>query len=209
MRGRQLAKRVDELLERFDLAEAQRRIVRGWSGGMQRRLDVAMGLIHKPVVLFLDEPTTGLDPEGRTALWRRSPGSPATTRWRSCSPRTISTRPTPRRPPGHRRRRPVVAEGAPEKLKGELRGDAVHIELLESLDGPRPGQRSPGARPPRDHARPSRLSARADDGQPPSGRVAALDRERLRVASVTVARPSLDDVYLRHAGRRIDEAVAA
>jgi ABC-2 type transport system ATP-binding protein len=63
-------RRADELLERFDLAPAARRFVRGYSGGMQRRLDVALGLVHQPRVLFLDEPTTGLDPEARAAMWQ-------------------------------------------------------------------------------------------------------------------------------------------
>ncbi|GIH08603.1 hypothetical protein Rhe02_66700 [Rhizocola hellebori] len=70
LRGVALKRRVDELLDRFGLAEAAGRAVRTYSGGMQRRLDVAMGLVHRPVVLFLDEPTTGLDPEARTALWQ-------------------------------------------------------------------------------------------------------------------------------------------
>jgi ABC-2 type transport system ATP-binding protein len=61
--------RADELLERFALTEAAGRFVRTYSGGMQRRLDVALGLMHRPRVLFLDEPTTGLDPEARTAMW--------------------------------------------------------------------------------------------------------------------------------------------
>jgi ABC-2 type transport system ATP-binding protein len=63
LRGAGLRRRVGELLERFGLAEAADRVSRGYSGGMQRRLDIAMGLIHRPRVLFLDEPTTGLDPE--------------------------------------------------------------------------------------------------------------------------------------------------
>ena len=62
--------RADELLERFDLLDAGRRFVKGYSGGMQRRLDVALGLVHRPRVLFLDEPTTGLDPEARSAMWQ-------------------------------------------------------------------------------------------------------------------------------------------
>jgi ABC-2 type transport system ATP-binding protein len=62
--------RADELLERFGLLEAARRFVKGYSGGMQRRLDVALGLVHRPRVLFLDEPTTGLDPEARAAMWQ-------------------------------------------------------------------------------------------------------------------------------------------
>jgi ABC-2 type transport system ATP-binding protein len=61
--------RADELLKRFALTEAAGRFVRTYSGGMQRRLDVALGLMHRPKVLFLDEPTTGLDPEARTAMW--------------------------------------------------------------------------------------------------------------------------------------------
>jgi ABC-2 type transport system ATP-binding protein len=61
--------RADELLDRFLLTEAAGRFVRTYSGGMQRRLDVALGLVHQPRVLFLDEPTTGLDPESRTAMW--------------------------------------------------------------------------------------------------------------------------------------------
>ena len=62
-------RRADELLERFALTEAAGRFVRTYSGGMQRRLDVALGLVHRPKALFLDEPTTGLDPEARTAMW--------------------------------------------------------------------------------------------------------------------------------------------
>ncbi len=65
MRGRDLRHRVAELLEQFGLAEAARRQARTYSGGMRRRLDIATVLVHRPAVLFLDEPTTGLDPEGR------------------------------------------------------------------------------------------------------------------------------------------------
>ena len=61
--------RAEELLDRFQLTDAAGRFVRTYSGGMQRRLDVALGLVHKPRVLFLDEPTTGLDPESRAAMW--------------------------------------------------------------------------------------------------------------------------------------------
>src|SRR5215211_341069 len=67
--GRPLEQRVDFLLESFGLADAAGRIVKTYSGGMQRRLDVALGLVHEPEVLFLDEPTTGLDPEVRADMW--------------------------------------------------------------------------------------------------------------------------------------------
>ena len=69
MRGRAVEQRAEELLERFGLADAADRIARGYSGGMQRRLDIAMALVHDPAVLFLDEPTTGLDPEVRAEMW--------------------------------------------------------------------------------------------------------------------------------------------
>lgn len=68
--GNELRARVDESLERFGLADAAARQAKTYSGGMQRRLDVAMGLLHRPRVLFLDEPTTGLDPEARAQMWR-------------------------------------------------------------------------------------------------------------------------------------------
>src|SRR5207237_3333727 len=69
MSGAPLRRRVDGLLDLVGLRDAADRIARGYSGGMKRRLDVAIGLVHKPRVLFLDEPTTGLDPEARAALW--------------------------------------------------------------------------------------------------------------------------------------------
>src|SRR5262245_39552721 len=65
LRGRELEERIDELLTQFGLADAGDRLVRGYSGGMQRRLDIALALVHRPRVLFMDEPTTGLDPEVR------------------------------------------------------------------------------------------------------------------------------------------------
>ena len=67
--GTDLRSRVDELLELVGIADAADRVVRGYSGGMKRRLDIALGLVHRPSVLFLDEPTTGLDPEARAAMW--------------------------------------------------------------------------------------------------------------------------------------------
>src|SRR5712691_3472617 len=66
----ELRRRVDELLEQLGLADAADRVVQGYSGGMRRRLDIGLGLVHRPQVLFLDEPTTGLDPEARAAMWQ-------------------------------------------------------------------------------------------------------------------------------------------
>ncbi|MFC7532033.1 ABC transporter ATP-binding protein [Actinoplanes sp. GCM10030250] len=205
VRSTALRHRVSELLERFDLTGAADRVVRGWSGGMQRRLDVALALVHRPGVLFLDEPTTGLDPEGRAAMWTEigrlaedeSMAILLTTHYLDEADRLASRLAIV---DGGR----VVAEGTPEKLKGELRGDAVHLELRSPPDQPQARQaieRVPGLR---DVALEGlRLSARADDGAAAvPAALAALESAGIGVATVTVARPSLDDVYLRHAGRR-------
>src|SRR5438552_9593381 len=67
--GEERKRRSDELLDRVGLTEAADRKVKGYSGGMKRRLDLALALVHEPSILFLDEPTTGLDPQSRSALW--------------------------------------------------------------------------------------------------------------------------------------------
>ena len=130
LRGRELGRRADELLERFDLASAAGRMVRTYSGGMQRRLDVAMGLIHRPEVLFLDEPTAGLDPESRSAMWdeiaRLSAGEGLTilltTHYLEEADRLASQLAIVERGS-------VVAAGSPDELKARLHGDTVHVEL--------------------------------------------------------------------------------
>jgi ABC-2 type transport system ATP-binding protein len=128
LRGAELRSRVGELLERFGLAEAADRVARGYSGGMQRRLDIAMGLIHRPQVLFLDEPTTGLDPEVRAGMWAEIAHLSAgegltillTTHYLEEADRLAG-----RLAIVDRGR--LVAEGSPDELKGELRGDAIHV----------------------------------------------------------------------------------
>jgi ABC-2 type transport system ATP-binding protein len=207
--GATLRRRVAELLDRFDLANAAGRAVRTYSGGMQRRLDVALGLVHQPTVLFLDEPTTGLDPEARAALWQeigRLSAKDGLTILLTTHYLEEADRLADRLAIVDKGR--VVVDGTPDVLKGELRGDAVHVELRDGPDeqlvrgviGTVPGVRevSMDGR---------RLSARAEDGAATVPAVlAALDRAGAGVAAVTVARPSLDDVYLRHVGRRFAEA---
>ncbi|GIE75402.1 daunorubicin resistance protein DrrA family ABC transporter ATP-binding protein [Actinoplanes philippinensis] len=205
VRATALRRRVDDLLERFDLTGAADRVVRGWSGGMQRRLDVALALVHRPGVLFLDEPTTGLDPEGRAAMWaeigRLAAGESMaillTTHYLDEADRLAARLAIV---DGGR----VVAHGTPEQLKEELRGDAVHLELRQPPDEPTARQviaLVAGLREVAFDGR--RLSARADDGAAAvPAALAALESAGIGVAAVTVARPSLDDVYLRHAGRR-------
>jgi ABC-2 type transport system ATP-binding protein len=203
MGGRQLARRIDELLERFALREAADRIVRTYSGGMQRKLDVAMGLVHQPSVLFLDEPTTGLDPEARAELWaeigrltREGLSILLTTHYLEEADRLA------RRLAIVDQGR-IVAEGTPEELKAELRGDAIVVELHEPArngDATAVLSRVAGLSEPMVNGR--TLRARADHGATAVPTVlGALDAAGIGVASVAVARPSLDDVYLRHTGR--------
>ncbi|GAA3024058.1 ATP-binding cassette domain-containing protein [Streptomyces glomeratus] len=214
VRGRTLTARVDELLERFALTEAARRQVKGYSGGMRRRLDLALGLVHRPDVLFLDEPTTGLDPEARTAMWdeiARLAGHEGLTILLTTHYLEEADRLADRIAIVDRGR--VVVEGTPDGLKGELRGDAVHVELRETLgDSGRALLQGalgtvPGVHEVLFDGR--RVSVRADDGAAcVPALLGALERAGAGVASATVARPSLDDVYLRYAGRRYSEAEA-
>jgi ABC-2 type transport system ATP-binding protein len=209
LRGAELRRRVAELLERFGLAEAADRVARGYSGGMQRRLDIAMGLIHRPRVLFLDEPTTGLDPEVRADMWAeiaRLSGAEGLTILLTTHYLEEADRLAGRLAIVDRGR--IVAEGSPNELKGELRGDAVHVELGDpEADGRAHAalDRVPGVWEVTVEGR--ALRARTDNGSAAVPAVLqALEAGGIRVASVTVARPSLDDVYLRHTGRAFDRA---
>jgi ABC-2 type transport system ATP-binding protein len=198
LRGGALRARTAQLLDRFGLADAAGRLVRTWSGGMQRKLDVAMGLVHRPAVLFLDEPTTGLDPEARAELWAEIGGLARdegltvllTTHYLEEADRLAD-----RLVIVDRGR--VVAAGSAEQLKSELRGDALVVELGSA---PAAVPALAGAREVSLDGR--TLRARVDDGARAVPAVlAGLEAAGLVAASVTVARPSLDDVYLRHTGR--------
>jgi ABC-2 type transport system ATP-binding protein len=205
LHGRELRARVDGLLDQFGLADTAGRLVRTYSGGMQRRLDIAMALVHRPQVLFLDEPTTGLDPEVRAELWReierlaRDEGLSIllTTHYLEEADRLAAELAII-----HRGR--IVASGSPERLKAELRGDSVHVELAFPANGA-----VEAALAPLDGIRElvvdgASVHARADEGARAVPIVlGALEARGLDVASVTVSRPSLDDVYLRHAGRSL------
>jgi ABC-2 type transport system ATP-binding protein len=211
LRGRDLEARASELLERFGLADAADRIARGYSGGMERRLHVAMALINQPSVLFLDEPTTGLDPEVRADMWTEISRLASdqgltillTTHYLEEADNLASQLAIVDRGS-------VVAEGTPEGLKADLRGDAIHVELAQADgDGRVSGalEELGGIREVSVDGR--TLHARADDGARAVPVVLqALEARGVEVASVSVARPSLDDVYLRYTGRTFDKAEA-
>jgi ABC-2 type transport system ATP-binding protein len=209
MHGRALEQRAQGLLDGFGLADAADRIASGYSGGMQRRLDIAMALVQDPQVLFLDEPTTGLDPEVRAEMWQHIATLSSehgktvllTTHYLEEADQLAAELAIVER--GQ-----VVAEGTPEELKRELRGDAIHVEL--TANAPELNGALAGVDGVRDVTVDGRtLRARADDG----GRAVpavlqALEAHGIEVASVRVARPSLDDVYLRYTGRTFDAAEA-
>jgi ABC-2 type transport system ATP-binding protein len=205
LRGVGLRRRVGELLDRFQLLEVASRPVRTYSGGTQRRLDVALGLVHRPRVLFLDEPTAGLDPEARAAMWAEIARLAAddelaillTTHYLEEADRLAD-----RVAIVDRGR--IVAAGTPDALKGELRGDAVHLEWSEPPDEAGVRAALHGVAGVRDIVLDGpRVHVRTDDGPTAlPALLAALDRAGRPAAAATVARPSLDDVYLRYAGQR-------
>jgi ABC-2 type transport system ATP-binding protein len=208
--GGDLRQRTAEALERFGLVDAGDRQAKTYSGGMQRRLDLAMGLIHRPQVLFLDEPTTGLDPEARAHIWREIERLAReelmtillTTHYLEEADRLASQLAIVDR--GR-----IVVQGTPDDLKSELEGDTIQVELVDAQDAAARlaladvsgiGDAALDGRT---------LHARARDGGAAVPAVlAALDAHGVKAASVTVARPSLDDVYLRHAGRTFHRADA-
>jgi ABC-2 type transport system ATP-binding protein len=206
---RELKTRVAELLDRFGLSADANRLVRTYSGGMQRKLDVAMGLINRPRVLFLDEPTTGLDPEARAEMWveiERLAREERVTVLLTTHYLEEADRLAARLAIVDRGR--IVAAGTPEELKSGLRGDTLVVELNGSGGDAAALEvvaRVEGVREPALDGRV--LRARADAGARAVPAVlAALEAAGVSVAAATVARPSLDDVYLRHAGRSFGEA---
>jgi ABC-2 type transport system ATP-binding protein len=212
LRGAALKSRVAELLEQMGLTADAGRLVRGYSGGMQRRLDVALGLIHKPQVLFLDEPTVGLDPEVRASLWEeiirlvRTEGITLlfTTHYLEEADQHAEQ-------VAIIDRGKVVICGTPEELKSEMRGDSLHLELGAPADERQLAEALGGVAGVRDvEVKERDLWARADKGSIAVPVVlSTLEAAGIAVASVTVARPSLDDVYLRHTGRKFAEVDTA
>jgi len=205
--------RARELLDRFGLAEHGSRPVKTYSGGMQRKLDVALGLVHRPKVLFLDEPTTGLDPEARADLWNevvRLSGQEGltvllTTHYLEEADRLAGQLAIV----DHGR---IVAEGTPESLKASLRGDSVHVELVDpDIDGTVRALLGQLSGIGEIVVEGNTLRARVDRGATAVPAVlGALEDKAIPVVAVTVSRPSLDDVYLQHTGRsfRVAEEAA-
>jgi ABC-2 type transport system ATP-binding protein len=203
MNGRDLRSRVDELLELVGIADAADRIVKTYSGGMRRRLDIALGLVHRPRVLFLDEPTTGLDPEARVAMWSE------VSRLAEAESLTILLTTHYLEEADQLADRlsivsqgKIVVEGTPVELKAGLRGDAVHVELVDSeIDAAKQVLTGVGARPEQVVDSRTIVSRVSNGGRELPGILSALEAAGISVASVSLSRPSLDDVYLHYTGR--------
>jgi len=210
----QLRSRVEELLHLFQLESAADRPAMTYSGGMKRRLDVAMGLVHQPEVMFLDEPTTGLDPESRAVMWKevRRLAQEGLTLLLTTHYLEEADQLAQRLAivDGGR----IVAEGTPEELKGRLRGDVASVDLT---DRSRLSEAELVLRGMEDVSDVvvdgTRLFAHVANGaRTIPVLLAALEKAGLGVSQVSLARPSLDDVYLTatgHAYREEGTAAAA
>jgi ABC-2 type transport system ATP-binding protein len=197
-------KRAGELLERFDLSEAGSRQVKGYSGGMRRRLDIAMSLISRPAVLFLDEPTTGLDPRSRLGMWEVidelvADGTTTllTTQYLDEAERladdiVVIDHGT------------VIAGGTADELKSQFGGERLEVSVAEVDDLTRTAEllrdRCVGSES--IDAEAGKVTIAVNDTQKLVPQVVRLlDDVGIEVLDVVVRRPTLDDVFLQLTGR--------
>jgi ABC-2 type transport system ATP-binding protein len=197
--------RQNELLDRVGLTEAADRKVGGYSGGMKRRLDLALALVHRPSILFLDEPTTGLDPQSRTALWeevarlaREDRVTVFLTTQYLEEADVLADR------VGIIDHGKIVAEGTPAELKAEIGRASIHVIPRNEDDRPhiqellgRFGEKLGGERD---------LAVRLDDGLGMADVIRAMDADGIVAADVELRAPTLDDVFLAKTGRTLEGA---
>jgi len=197
-------KRADALLERVDLSGAADRRVGTYSGGMQRRLDLAAALVHEPRVLFLDEPTTGLDPVSRKTIWEevRALNEDGTTVF--LTTQYLEEADQLADNVGIIDSGLIVAEGTPESLKGEVGNP--HVELLvgagEIAEAERVCRELGRLLPPKDA---KRVLLEVEHGAADIPRVVrALDEAGIGVESLELVRPTLDDVFVDKTGHHLE-----
>jgi ABC-2 type transport system ATP-binding protein len=206
-RRKQAQRRADDLLGAFDLTDAAGRLVKHYSGGMRRRLDIAASLVVTPEVMFLDEPTTGLDPRSRNQVWDivRALVAEGTTIL-LCTQYLDEADQLAGRIAviDHGR---VIAEGTPAQLKASVGGGSLNLRLLE------PDQREEAARllesalgaAVHREADPAALSVAVDDAERASEAVTELFGYGVRVADFSLGQPSLDEVFLALTGHPAEE----
>jgi ABC-2 type transport system ATP-binding protein len=213
-------RRGAELLERVGLTEAADRKVGGYSGGMKRRLDLGLALVHGPSILFLDEPTTGLDPQSRSALWdevqrlAREDGVTVFLTTQYLEEADVLADRVGIIDDGR-----IVAEGTPAELKLEIGGDTVEAVPADPHDHARAAEVLERFGEPAAHS-PKAVAVRLDHGaEHLADIVRALDGAGVAVANLQLHSPSLDDVFLAKTGHSLegageedeatDEAIAA
>jgi ABC-2 type transport system ATP-binding protein len=200
-------RRAADLLDRFDLSEAADRLVRTYSGGMRRRLDLAAALVARPPVLFLDEPTTGLDPRSRLDLWETIEGRVAqgTTVLLTTQYLDEADRLADRIAVIDRGR--LLAEGSSDELKDQVGGERLDVTLEEEADA----EAAVEALAPMGSERPTASNAALDVPlRQRQGAIAEavrrLDEAGVGVADIALHRPTLDDVFLTLTGRAAEVA---
>jgi ABC-2 type transport system ATP-binding protein len=209
MHGYELKQRVDELLKLVELEATADRRARNYSGGMKKRLDLATALVHRPKLLFLDEPTTGLDPQSRLAIWsylQRLNKEEDTTIFLTTQYLEEADKLCERLAIIDFGK--IVTIGSPAELKREIGADSIKLsidncerdkpkakELLNSMEG---------VTSVIDSAPEECLNVYAKNAGPlVADIVRAFDSSDIRLLSVTFSSPTLDDVFLKHTGRRI------
>jgi ABC-2 type transport system ATP-binding protein len=203
--GQAARARTEELLELVGLTDAADRRTKTYSGGMKRRLDLASALVHSPEVLFLDEPTTGLDPASRLTVWDevRRINAAGTTVFLTTQYLEEADQLCDRLAIIDAGR--IVAEGTPARLKAEMGHDVVSISL-DGADAARTQAILSGLSGlDRVVAEVDALALYVEDGASSIAEIVRrLDREQIEVGAISVARPSLDDVFLKATGRRLE-----
>ncbi|MFE7544889.1 ATP-binding cassette domain-containing protein [Streptomyces platensis] len=209
--GRRARVRAAELLDQFGLGDAAGKAVKGYSGGMRRRLDLAASLILAPEVLFLDEPTTGLDPRGRNEVWEAVRGLAATGTTVLLTTQYLDEADQLADRVSVIEHGRTIADGTPAALKRQVGGESLHVVLHDPADLPHAVRAV--SRVAADGVRPTADETERRVGAPVTAGVAALTEvaRALQDAGVGVEdlglrRPTLDEVFLRLTGRGTAEA---